>query len=63
VKYIDELKETTASKAAIENELKVASDIQMSMVPRIFPAFPNRNDIDLHASMTSSFKTRNSTSV
>jgi len=52
VKYIDELKETTASKAAIENELKVASDIQMSMVPRIFPAFPNRNDIDLHASMT-----------
>ena len=52
VKYIDELKETTASKAAIENELKVASDIQMSMVPRIFPAFPNRNDIDLYASMT-----------
>ena len=52
VKYIDELKLTTASKAAIENELKVASDIQMSMVPRIFPAFPNRNDIDLHASMT-----------
>ena len=52
VKYVDELKQTTASKAAIENELKVASDIQMSMVPRIFPAFPNRNDIDLHALMT-----------
>ena len=52
VKYVDELKQTTASKAAIENELKVASDIQMSMVPRIFPAFPNRQDIDLHALMT-----------
>ena len=52
VTYIDELKQTTASKAAIENELKVASDIQMSMVPRIFPAFPNRHDIDLYASMT-----------
>ena len=52
VKYVEELKETTASKAAIENELKVASDIQMSMVPRIFPAFPKRNDIDLFALMT-----------
>ena len=52
VNYIDELKQTTAQKASIENELKVASDIQMSMVPRIFPAFPNRNDIDLYASMT-----------
>ena len=52
VNYIDEMKQTTAAKAAIENELKVASDIQMSMVPRIFPAFPNRQDIDLYASMT-----------
>ena len=52
ITYIDELKTTTAQKASIENELKVASDIQMSMVPRIFPAFPNRKDIDLYASMT-----------
>ena len=52
VSYIDELKTTTAQKASIENELKVASDIQMSMVPRMFPAFPNRKDIDLYASMT-----------
>lgn len=50
--YIEELKQTTAQKASIESELKVASDIQMSMVPRIFPAFPNRPDIDLYASMT-----------
>lgn len=52
VSYIDELKSTTAQKASIESELKVASEIQMSMLPRIFPAFPNRKDIDLYASMT-----------
>ena len=52
VSYIEELKKTTTLKATIESELKVASDIQMSMVPRIFPAFPNRKDIDLYASMT-----------
>ena len=52
VSYIDELKKTTALKASIESELKVASDIQMSMVPRIFPAFPNRKDIEIYASMT-----------
>ena len=52
VSYIEELKKTTAKKASIESELKVASDIQMSMVPRIFPAFPNRKDIDIYASMT-----------
>lgn len=52
ITYIEELKSTTAKKASIENELKVASDIQMSMVPRLFPAFPDRKDIDLYASMT-----------
>jgi sigma-B regulation protein RsbU (phosphoserine phosphatase) len=51
VNYIEELKKTTIQKATIQSELKVASDIQMSMVPRIFPAFPNRKDIDLYASM------------
>ena len=52
ISYIDELKTVTAQRASIENELKVSSDIQMSMVPRIFPPFPNRPDIDLYASMT-----------
>ena len=52
VNYIEELKLTTAQKVSFESELKVASDIQMSMVPRIFPAFPNRSDIDLYAVMT-----------
>ena len=52
VNYIRELKETTAKKASIENELKLASNIQMSMLPRVFPPFPERKDIDLFASMT-----------
>ena len=52
VSYIDQVKRSVAAKASLENELKVASDIQMSMVPRIFPPFPDRDDIDLYASMT-----------
>ena len=50
-RYVDELKSTTASKAAIENELKVAHDIQMSMLPKIFPPYPERNDIDVYGSL------------
>ena len=46
--YVDELKTTTASKAAIENELKIAHDIQMSMLPKTFPPYPERDDIDIY---------------
>ena len=49
VKYIHELKLTTAQKASIESELNVASNIQMSMLPSVFP---NREGLDMHASMT-----------
>lgn len=52
VNYIEEIKVTSADKASIERELMVANDIQMSMVPHIFPPFPEREDIDLYASMT-----------
>ncbi|MBQ9661146.1 MAG: SpoIIE family protein phosphatase [Bacteroidales bacterium] len=52
VKYIDELTRTTANKERIEGEIRIAHDIQMGMVPRVFPAFPERKDIDLFASMT-----------
>lgn len=52
VNFIEELKNTTAMKATIESELKVASDIQMGLIPRVFPPFPHRQDIDLYASMT-----------
>ena len=45
----DKLEETTAVKERIESELRIARDIQMSMVPGIFP---NRGDLDIYASMT-----------
>ena len=50
--YVEELKDTTASKAAIENELKVAHDIQMSMLPKTFPPYPERDDIDIYGTLT-----------
>ncbi len=51
-KYIEELQATTASKASIESELHVASNIQMSMLPKIFPPYPDRNDIDIYGELT-----------
>lgn len=47
--YVEELKTTTASKASMESELKVASNIQMGMLPKQMPPFPERTDIDLYA--------------
>jgi phosphoserine phosphatase RsbU/P len=49
--YIHELKETTAAKEKIENELEIAKRIQVSMLPRIFPPFPDRKEFDIFASM------------
>ena len=46
--YVQELKATTASNAAIEKELSIAHKIQMSMVPKTFPPFPSRGDIDIY---------------
>jgi sigma-B regulation protein RsbU (phosphoserine phosphatase) len=36
----------------VSTELRTASGIQESMMPSTFPAFPDRTDFDLHASMT-----------
>ncbi len=49
--YIAQLKETTSAKERIESELNIAREIQMSMIPKIFPPYPDRNDIDIYASM------------
>jgi len=50
--YVDELKMTTAAKVSIESELKIAHDIQMSMLPKTFPPFPERDDIDVFGTLT-----------
>lgn len=48
----DRLEETTTAKEQMESELRVARNIQLAMVPSKFPAFPDRRDLDLYASMT-----------
>ena len=49
--HIRNLTETTAAKERIQSELKVATDIQASLLPRLFPAFPDRPEFDIFASM------------
>lgn len=50
--YIDQIKRVTAEKERIGAELDMASQIQASQLPRLFPAFPNRKEFSLYASMT-----------
>ena len=45
----DQLEETTAVKERMESELRIARNIQMSMVPSVFP---NVKGLDMYASMT-----------
>jgi sigma-B regulation protein RsbU (phosphoserine phosphatase) len=52
VKYIDELKVTTAQKASIESDLRIANSIQMGMLPENFPTKADRDDVQLFASLT-----------
>ncbi|HSB04075.1 MAG TPA: SpoIIE family protein phosphatase [Thermodesulfobacteriota bacterium] len=47
--YIERLTETTASKERIESELMIARDIQMSILPKKFPPFPDREEFDIYA--------------
>ncbi len=49
--YIKDLKETTAAKERIDSELKIAREIQMSMLPKIFPPFPHRPEFDIYATI------------
>ena len=51
VNYIEELKSTTANKERIESELRIAHKIQMGMLPKLFPAFPERDDLALSAKL------------
>jgi sigma-B regulation protein RsbU (phosphoserine phosphatase) len=50
-RYLKDLEETTATKERIESELKIAHDIQMSMVPKTFPPFPDRTEVDIYATL------------
>ena len=50
--YITDLTKMTAEKERIGAELDVAKHIQASMLPCIFPAFPERSEFDIHATMS-----------
>lgn len=47
--YMAQLQATTAAKERIEGELHVAHSIQMSLVPKTFPPFPERKDLEIYA--------------
>ena len=50
--YMDHLTTITAEKERIGTELALATRIQSDMLPNIFPAFPERKEFDIFASMT-----------
>ena len=51
ITYIREFMKATAEKERIGAELNVATQIQADMLPRIFPAFPERKEFDIYATM------------
>lgn len=50
-RYIEDLSRITAEKQRIGAELDIATRIQASMLPTIFPAFPERDEFDIYATM------------
>ena len=51
ISYIREFMNATAEKERIGAELNVATQIQADMLPRIFPAFPERQEFEVYATM------------
>ena len=50
-KQMDELRRVNEQRGRIEGELKAAQDIQMSMLPKTFPPYPDRDDVDIYGSL------------
>ena len=46
------LQVANAEKERIARELYIASEIQKSMLPKSFPPYPERDDVDIYASLT-----------
>ncbi len=49
--HVHEVEKATAEKERIGTELNMATSIQASQLPNIFPAYPERKEFDLFASM------------
>jgi sigma-B regulation protein RsbU (phosphoserine phosphatase) len=52
-RYLVEMEQATAARERVEGELSAARDIQAGMLPRRFPPFPGRTDVDIHAVLES----------
>ena len=50
-RYVQEIRTVTAEKERIGAELDMAARIQESQLPSVFPAFPDRGEFDIIASM------------
>lgn len=50
-RFMENLKRETEAKERIKSELRIAHEIQISMLPRIFPPFPGRKEFDIFATM------------
>ncbi len=50
--HMEQLKTVNEAKGRIESELQIAHSIQMSMLPKTFPPYPERNDIDIYGALT-----------
>ena len=48
---LETLKRTRSAKDRMESELNIGRDIQMSMLPLSFPAFPDQGEFDVHAAL------------
>ncbi|MBQ7702766.1 MAG: serine/threonine-protein phosphatase [Firmicutes bacterium] len=51
VSYIENLTAITSEKERIVAELNLASKIQENSIPSVFPAFPDRKEFEIYASM------------
>jgi sigma-B regulation protein RsbU (phosphoserine phosphatase) len=51
VKHVESIKKITADTERLNTELALAAKIQADALPNVFPAFPDRPEIDLYASM------------
>ena len=52
-RYLLEMQQATAARERVEGELSAARDIQVGMLPRTFPPFPERTDVDVFALLES----------
>ena len=50
-KNISKLQQATLEREHIDSELNIARKIQMDMIPKVFPPFPERNDINIYGSL------------